>query len=318
VKISQLSPFTIILGSLFLNSSLALAQSQTLNSCEPIGRVRASSDPNFRVGSQLCVGQAKSFTNNRNVSLFCYWSAKTLSLFDISWHPDICPLTKLVVPCPDGSGENCSRDRGMAKNPNNPKILTPYGNKLINGRPSFSWSRVPGATNYVVQVRSADKGWERGIGQSSTLPYPQGEESLESGVSYRVKISVYNKDTFITSFSKRLIIISNEEKKQINLDIANIISLHLPQEESVFRDIFAVYSSRGLIDEQIKTLKARIAAGGKDPGLRRALGDSYISTGLLDYAFKEYEVATTLAKKSNNNLELSKARSGILFVSLMK
>lgn len=92
--------------------------------------------------------------------------------------------------------------------------------------------------------------------------------------------------------------------KQIN-------SLNLPEDEKAFLDLNSAFSSRGLVDESIRLLEARVAAGSRNPGIYRALGDRFLAAGLTKQATEQYEVASTLAKGSENPGELSKAQKGL-------
>jgi len=168
-----------------------------------------------------------------------------------------------------------------------------------------------------VQVRDDNKGWERQI-QETWLAYPSDQPALAPGVSYRVRIYAYRGSSRLGSSGKRLNILPDRSVQQLNAEVKQIKSMSLPKDEELYLDLNAAFSSRGLLNQVIELLEARIAAGSRSPSIYRTLGDSLIKAGLPDLATKEYETATALAESSANRVELFKAQTGLQIASLLQ
>jgi hypothetical protein len=114
---------------------------------KPIGRI-----VNSQMGRHICKGEQIYVTDN--TSLICYLSQKVVRLQAGVYKTDsLCnpqeantvPRCTLITPegCPNRKGPN-------EENENAPFIIQPYGNILVNNRPTISWQTVPGATSYTV------------------------------------------------------------------------------------------------------------------------------------------------------------------------
>lgn len=311
---NRLLKLTLILVGLLFIPAPSYAKPSS-SGCDPIGRVRESTDSQYPVNSLVCSGDRPA--SGARIKLFCFWSGHTLSLLGVNWRAEKCRANTLIVPCFPGSSPNCYRDRGIAHDPSSPILVMPYGNTLMSGRPILSWTPVPGATQYTVQVRDKNKGWERQV-QGTSLTYPQDRPALVPGISYTVRVHAYRDGSHLGSADKRLNVLPEETVKQLNAEISRIKALHLAADEEAYLDLNAAYSSRGLVNQAVQVLEARIAAGSRSPGVYRTLGDNFIKAGLPEQAKQKYQTATNLAKSSENQVELSKAQAGLQLVALLQ
>lgn len=310
--------FLLSLIVLSLNPAVASAQNSTPRAeCEPLGRITASTDSRLASRSLICQGDPLPASLKGKVSFFCYWSGNILSLTGVNQRLDKCkPSSAVFTPCFPGE-RYCRRSRGLEESENSPKLITPYGNTLLSGRPAFSWSPVAEATRYNIQVRSAAEGWQTEV-PSTSVSYPTDQPTLAAGRVYQMTVLAYRGDTLLGTSNKRVNILPVEAAQELSSLVKQISSLNLPEDEKAFLDLNAVFSSRGLVDESIRLLEARVAAGSRNPGIYRALGDRFLAAGLAKQATEQYEVASTLAKDGENSVELSKAQKGLRLAALLE
>lgn len=310
--------FLLSLIVLSLNPAVAPAQSPPPGpDCEPLARIIASRDSRLPSRTLICPGDRLPPSLKGKISFFCYWSGKISSLTGINQRLDKCkPSSAVFVPC-SPSERYCRRSRGPEEAENIPALITPYGNTLLTGRPAFSWSPVAEATRYSLQVRNAAEGWQTEV-EDTSVSYPTDQPTLAAGRVYQITVLAYRGDTLLGTSNKRVNILPVEAAQELSSLVKQISSLNLPEDEKAFLDLNAAYSSRGLIDESIRLLEARVAAGSRNPGIYRALGDRFLSAGLAKQATEQYEVASTLAKESENSVELNKAQKGLRLAALLE
>lgn len=306
------------LAVLSITPVVVLAQSSTSRQeCEPLGRITASTDSRVAPGTLICNGEHLQPSVSGKVSVFCYWSGRILKLVGSTKQLDNCrPSSAVFVPCSPLS-RYCRRSRGPEEAGNSPTLITPYGNTLLSSRPAFSWSPVAGATRYILQVRSAAEGWQTEV-EGTSVSYPAGKPALAAGSVYQIEVLAYAGDTVLGTSNKKINILPLETAQELSTLVKQIRSLNLPEDEKAFLDLNAAYSARGLVDEAIRLLKARIEVGSRNPGVYRALGDRFLTAGLHNKAKSQYEVAKNLAQASANVVELNKARTGLRLVALLR
>lgn len=299
-----------------LTPTVAIAQRSTLKpGCEPLARITASNDSRLAPRTLICQGDRVPASTKGNVSFFCFAIGKVLSLIGSDNQFRNCkPSSVMVAPCsPDD--RSCRRSRTTEDLTNSPRLITPYGSTLISGRPAFSWSSVPGATHYILQVRNATYGWRSNV-RSTTAIYPTNQLTLSPGKVYQINVVAYRENKRLSASTKRINILPAEATQQLSSLMQQINHLGLPDDEAAYLDLNAAYSARGLVDEAIRLLEARIAAGSRNASMYRALGDQFMAAGLPKRATLQYEIAYSLAQASDNSVELRKSQAGLDLAAL--
>lgn len=305
------SQLGVALAALCFSPIITGAQPQPALSqprCEPLGRV-LDEKRSSTTKTVLCSGDQVS-AGRRRVKFLCYWSGRTLAVVGINWRPQGCQENTVnLSPCTLGNTKNCVL-KGPEDEAGKPILLTPYGNTLLSSRPNFSWASVPNATHYTVQVYSRSGGWVKQNLKATALGYPVDQPPLGPGETYQVRVYAYQGTQLLASSTKRLNILSVEEAQELAQLEQKIKSLGLPQDEATYLDFNSVYGGRGLLNEAIAVLEARVQAGSQNPGVYRALAERYLQAGLPRQAQQEYEVAIALAEAEANRQELAKAKAG--------
>ncbi|MBD2452467.1 hypothetical protein H6G76_36315 [Nostoc sp. FACHB-152] len=198
------------------------------------------------------------------------------------------PRCTLITPegCPNRKGPN-------EENENTPLIIQPYGNVLVNNRPTISWVAVPGATSYTVQVKSYNVNWVKRV-NDTTLLYPPEKEGLHYGSASKIIVIANKDDSAMSADTLVAHLLPEPEVTRINQALEAVNSLNLPPDE-VFVDLDVIYMSEGVLNETIETLKAQVAAGSQNPTLYRILGDRYVEGWLPQQASRAYSKAVGLA-----------------------
>lgn len=295
----------------------ALAQKPASSSeCKALGRITSSPVSRYAPGTLICQGDQLTQTSNGKVSLFCYGLGRVLSALRVDQLTNVCkPSSTVFTSGPDGD-RYYRRSRGPEPG-ESPRLLTPYGNTLIRDRPDFSWTPVPGATHYILQVRDSVTGWQLQT-PSTTVAYPANQPDLVAGKAYQISVIAYEGSTLKGDSSKRLNILPLEEAQELTALVQQVNHMGLPEDEKAFLDLNAAYRARGLVDKTIRLLQARVAVGSRHPGIYRSLGDSFLAAGIPEAAKEEYELAADLARVSANPVELSKAQAGLRWVAMLQ
>lgn len=264
----------------------------------------------------ICQGDRLPQESKGAMGFFCYSLGKVLSVLNLDQLIRDCkPSSTSVVSSPEG--RYYRRSRGGEQVASSPTLLTPYGNTFLNGRPIFSWSSVPGASHYLLEVRGAGEGWQLKT-SSTTATYPAHQPVLTAGKTYQVSVIAYEGSTLKGDSTRQLNILPTAAAQELATLVQKIHQLGLPEDEKTFLDLNAAYSTRGLIDEAIRLLQARVKAGSSHPGIYRALGDNLLAAGLPGQAMTQYGIASSLAEASSNALELNRARAGLRLASLLQ
>ncbi|MHC5916811.1 MAG: hypothetical protein ACYTXE_38875, partial [Nostoc sp.] len=203
----------------------------------------------------------------------------------------------------------CPVTKGSGEDQDSVKLITPYGNILLNTRPTISWRPVKNATSYTVDITSYEFHWQTEV-ESTTLPYPKGQQELPYGGAYTITVTANQGNSSVGSPGSLVVhVLPESDVRQVLEEVNHIKKLGLSPDEAAFLDLDIVYMSKGFLNETINTLKARVAAGSKNPTLFRVLGDRYLDAWLPDEAFREYKKAEWLAKSSGNSNELAQVQS---------
>jgi len=316
-KVSRVPLVTIASIMLLSNSLCVLAQPQVVAKrvcINQVGRIVSDSDRYLAVGSEICLGDKINPANGSTVKAICYSSRQVLefqqsAVFGVS---GICTPPQVQAErrqCTPLNRHGCPKMKGPGEEQDSLKLITPYGNILLNTRPTISWRPVKNATSYTVEVTSYKFRWETEV-KDTILPYPKERKELEYGAAYTITVTANKGDYPINSPGSLVVhVLPKSDVKQVLEEVNVIKKLGLPADEAALIDLDIIYMSKGFLNETINTLKARVAAGSKNPTLFRVLGDRYLDAWLLDEAFREYKKAEWLAKSSSNSNELAQVQS---------
>ena len=306
---------------LFTNWSSALA-AQTLSinkrdrnqlECDPIGRVLNNGDRRFVAGSLLCSRDWLQSKRGATVKVLCYASRKILRLKSGAVSAQCTSQVNKVLPCTPDNRSYCPKPKGPGEG-NSPALISPYSSLILNQRPSLSWYAVMGATSYTVTVSGEDINWQKTV-TGTQISYPKEQPALKLGHTYKIVTMANRNDSAIGASTAVVNVLPLHQARIVWQTAKSINYLNLPPDEAVF-DLDAIYMSKALLSEAIKTLESRVASGSQDPRVYRTLGDRYLQAGLPDYAKPQYEIASELAKKSADANELAKAQAGLKLVAL--
>ncbi|MBD6621127.1 hypothetical protein FNW02_36815 [Komarekiella sp. 'clone 1'] len=199
----QVAVFTLILAVLSLDSNSIGGRTQAvaMRECDrsKSGRVVSEGDLYLPPGSQLCTGDQINPSNGSTVKVLCYLNRNFLSLkHSTIFNPEICASLKDEVKrC---SVENVDKCLRRFKSPNHnyykPKVISPYGNSILNTRPVISWYPVAGADRYTVIVEGNDVKWRTEV-KNATLLYPKDQRQLKYGNAYTITVIANKGNSYI-------------------------------------------------------------------------------------------------------------------------
>lgn len=166
-KVSRVKVVTIALIMLLSNSGSALAQPKLVAKrvcINELGRIVSDSDRYLRAGSEICLGDKINPTNGSTVKAVCYSSRQVLefqqsAVFGVS---GICTQPQFQAErrqCTPLNQSGCPKMKGPGEEQDSLKLISPYGNILLNTRPTISWHPVKNATSYTVEVTSYEFHW---------------------------------------------------------------------------------------------------------------------------------------------------------------
>lgn len=321
VKIAALaSIFTLIVSS--YSSAWGQSQLIALRQCNNVdGKVMSSGDRYLPLGSLLCPGDQIHPENGATVTVICYLNRKILYINQNNFSdaankcapPQVTEVDKYR--CTNIKPQNCPTTLKGPDDENSvprPRLISPYisGGRILTTRPSISWRAVPGASSYTVKMEGNNVNWQIQV-NNTVLPYPKEQYQLKFGSTYRITVLAYQGNSLISYAPLVVSVLPEKEQLEIGSLVKQINELKIPPDEAAVKDLDTIYMSKNLVNESIDTLKARVAAGSKNPEIYRVLADRYLEAGLPDKAFSEYTTAIMLAKSSNNFKELSKVQEGL-------
>lgn len=314
----------VILGLVLVNvtvsrvwgQELVRANRQSKVSCEPIAKV-ISGDIRHQPLTKLCSEDRVRTANGGKVKIFCYPRGKIL---DIS--SDVVGKQCLPLKVNEGRGCNVLQGRScvIPKGPeeeNKPTKITPYGAVINQERPTISWSKPKGATDYVVRIRgNGGISWEVAV-KGESLTYPPQELALKPGQAYTLDIVAMRGDRVIDGSKSLLLLLATDNIQEVEKTINVLKNLQQPLDELAI-DMDAVYESYNLVNESIKVLDARAKAGSTNSTIYRLLGDRYLIANFPQQANEAYLTAKKLAQQANNTVELALAEAGIKIATQTK
>ncbi|ABA24722.1 conserved hypothetical protein (plasmid) [Trichormus variabilis ATCC 29413] len=298
MKIKNFNLFSLItLLTLFFSNHESWGQTilkQDSNHCtKPIGRI-------VEAGKGRLICQNEKITLENESLFICYSDPKMLKLQPGVYIIDsICKGTQASRKCTLLTTDVCPNRKGPNRRENAPNIIQPYGKMLINRRPLISWTAVPGATSYIVEVSGGGVKWQKQV-VGTTLSYPQDQQELSYGSANKIIVIANKGDTPIIDATLVVHLLSEQSSQQINQAAETIQSLGLSADETAYIDLDAIYMSQRLLNETIKTLETRVVAGSFNPSLYRILGDRYVEAWMPQEAKTAYIKALQLARFQKN------------------
>ncbi|MCC5640157.1 tetratricopeptide repeat protein [Nostoc sp. CHAB 5844] len=307
VKIKILLMAALVLLIPYSYTAWGQPKSATKRLCaNPIMRVYSEGDSYLPIGSLLCEGdRIHPINNGGKVDVLCFLNQKFVQLPSGSITSDKCqePTANTEKKCTFQTLINCPKTRGDGENKNTPIVLSPYGNVLLDRRPIFSWYPVPGATSYKVYLTAYNLDWQAAT-SNTRLPYPQGQQELQYGIAYKFSVLVLQGEEVVGSASSVIYVPPENQVQDILEKVKKVNALALPADEAAYLDLDTVYMSKGLLNETIENMNARIANGSQNPTLYRVLGDRYLQAWLPQEAKRAYTKAIELAQSSGNISEM--------------
>jgi hypothetical protein len=312
--------FVLILMNLNMNPGWgqprAKLDSKKDFACKPIAKV-ISGDSRYQPSTKLCSEDRVVAANGGRVKIFCYPVGKILDI-----PSDV--VGKQCSPLKVNEGRGCNVLQGRScvipKGPeegNKPTKITPYGVVINQERPTISWSKPKGATDYVARMRgNGGINWEVAV-KGESLTYPPQEPALKPDQVYTLDIVAMRGDEVIDGSNSLLLLLATDKMQEVEKTINVLKNLQQPLDElAIDRD--AVYESYNLVNESIKVLDARAKAGSTNPTIYRLLGDRYLIANFPQQANEGYLTAKKLAQQANNTVELALAEAGIKITAQTK
>ncbi|MBD1937078.1 hypothetical protein [Microcoleus sp. FACHB-68] len=204
-----------------------------------------------------------------------------------------------------------------------PYIISPRDTLLLTDKPVLRWNASPGATSYLVSVKT-DKGeliWETQV-EATEVVYP-GELPLKSGVNYLVTVSADNdrsseeEEEDVSELQFRLL--DETERLPVQTEIAQLETQGLAGTEKALA-LAKVYIKHNLKAEAIDTLEELGAGGTQQAEVYRWLGEQYMGIGLLLKAESSLLKAVELgaASSAQEQQAIVKAKLGEISAELGK
>ncbi|MBW4683097.1 MAG: tetratricopeptide repeat protein [Microcoleus vaginatus WJT46-NPBG5] len=165
-----------------------------------------------------------------------------------------------------------------------PYIISPRNTLLLTDKPVLRWNASPGATSYLVSIKT-DQGdliWETQV-EATEVVYP-GEPALKSGVNYLVTVSADNdrsseeEEEDVSELQFRLL--DEAERLPVQTEIAQLDTQGLAGTEKALA-LTKVYIKHNLKAEAIDTLEELVAGGTQQAEIYHSLGEQYMGIGLL-------------------------------------
>lgn len=257
-------------------------------SCTPSGLIiSAEGDRSIAAGSQLCSEQRLQPINGAKITVICYANKQVSNL------PNCPPVLIAEDICNPKDSEDCG---GAPRGPDEIlKIISPPDTTslLLNERLKLSWSKVPEANSYLVQVHVVGGGreWQSPEPIKGTeIDYPDNAPALQPERLYEVIVQADNDKVGSATFT----MLSESEDEQIRKLEQQIAGLkNVPKDEQALALAY-LYQGKRLFAQAIKTLEA-VKKESQKVRIYQILGDLYLQVKLPNLAKSEYEQALQLA-----------------------
>lgn len=158
-------------------------------------------------------------------------------------------------------------------------------------RPGFTWTHVPEATAYLLQLRDVDGGplVRFPVGTDTTFVLPDSAPELVRGRTY--EWSVARVDGGRAAPPQRFRIAAQVELDSVNAQLEQLRAVGLDPQGDGSLLAAVVYRQAGLLHEALAALDRVALAGGAGAEFRRMRGEIYAQLGMLDRAMEDFTAA---------------------------
>ncbi|RCJ18626.1 hypothetical protein A6770_32780 [Nostoc minutum NIES-26] len=276
--------------------------------CKPVARI-ISGDLRRVAGSKVCEEDRLQPVAGATVEVLCYLSGNILNVSGGAIGKQCSSRSQTQSQhCTSGIRGDCLKVKGP-DDENVPTLIVPYSPLILNSRPSLSWTAIPGAISYIVQIEGTGVNWSKEV-NSISLPYSKEQPAMQPGNIYQVNVLAKMAEQKFIASQSILMVASLQKAEQTKAIIERIQNLNLPPDELAV-DIESVYKGQNLLTEAIEVLKERVKAKTQNPTIYRLLGDRYLNVGSPEQAMREYKMAIQYAKLRGNLNELAQAQAGL-------
>lgn len=163
---------------------------------------------------------------------------------------------------------------------------------LVGTRPGFTWTQVPEATAYLLQVRDLEGGplMRFPLGTDTTYTLPDSLPELARGHTY--EWSVARVDGGRAAPPQRFRIATQAELDSVGIRLEQLRGIGLdPDGDGAFLAA-VIYRDAGLLHEALAALdRVEVSGGGTGAEFRRMRGEIYAQLGMLDRALEDFTAA---------------------------
>ena len=242
--------FSLALG--VPSRAISQKQSTAKDTCKPLGRVAWAQGFAVRPGQLICKGQALYGSATATLQLFCFDTLTRITLNGSTDFSQGC-RGRAIQPRRNCQGTQnffkCTRGVGSKQL----ALVRPFGNTIIESKPTLEWQPVRGATHYKVEINGFDVTWKKTV-HGNRLSYPKGEPNLTYGNKYDVTFWAYQRNKLLTTQKASLLLLPEQEVRQITQGVQQLKQIPLTQTE-LAKDLDYIYMTRNLLNNSIETLK---------------------------------------------------------------
>ena len=179
-----------------------------------------------------------------------------------------------------------------------PLILEPRKTELLDGRPTFRWRALEGATRYRVAV-SGEQGelWNREV-EDTALEYPADAAPLTAGGDFLWEVRAFSAQGESRREESYVHVLTPEEAAGVR---GSLVRIHesaggVGSPAACFLSGSYLFG-RGLYRDAVGQFEALSQLSPESPSAHEALGNVYRAVGLMDLAAAEYQRALTLSRE---------------------
>jgi hypothetical protein len=179
-----------------------------------------------------------------------------------------------------------------------PIIIGPRNTVVMDGRPTFSWFSVEGATRYRVAVTGdAGEAWNSEAEGDTVLPYPKDATGLEPGADYVLEVEALNELGPLRKETCVFHVLSSEGAAAVRANIDRIGESTGSQDNAATHFLAGSYLfGLGLYKQAADQFEALARLSPNSPAPHDALGTIYRAQGLMELAAAEFKTAYDLSK----------------------
>jgi hypothetical protein len=296
----RIPPF-LYFSSIFLPVGLFAAPTPSVNACTVLARVIGSRRP-LTLGQGLCRGQAIVFP----VRAVCNNARKVVWVNrneDLDQCRQALPANRRFLGKPKSPYLRMRTEVAQVK----PWLLQPYGETLLASPLEIQWSPVAGADYYAVTA-IGNKVWK------STSYRTRIQVPTIPGSSVQFVVEAFVQGRFLSSSSTTFNLLSMDQAKQVNDDLARIDQFQISlKEKDALR--LSIFTDSGLLDDSVRLVQNSLLA---NPTKRRLLGDIFLEAGLIDNASTSYLSVMEVADKILDREEIDRSVKALRIIASWK